>query len=130
VPAAKADLLAERFTVCFVDRAASAEPAAHPASCDAWEAALAYLALDHRERLVPSVDAAVERALGATFAVSVRRTLWYHLAAYLVAMGLVVLLPRHARNDEGLAAEHAGADAHARIGTHFSQLPMQEKRRS
>jgi hypothetical protein len=39
-------------------------------------------------------------------------------------------LPHHARNDEGLAPEPAGADAHARIGTRVSQLPLQEERRS
>lgn len=103
VPVAEADAIAGGFVACFVDRAASDDPWATPQSCETWQGSLASLSSARRQAVEPAIGHAARGALSSTFGASLQGTLWYHLAALLVAFGLVLLLPRRARDAEDAA---------------------------
>jgi EmrB/QacA subfamily drug resistance transporter len=116
VPAADADATTAAFERCFVDRAAADDPATEPASCRELDTTLARLPQPGAE----AVGTAAATSIRDLFTTSMTEVLWYQVAAYLLALGLTFLLPRHVRPEEWDAPDRpaeARTEAYAKSAT-------------
>jgi EmrB/QacA subfamily drug resistance transporter len=108
VPAPVVDRIEAQFGDCLHARLVAADPTVTPAACQLHGAPAVLPAGAHQ-----ALAAAGSAAVGRDFVASVQRTLWFQVAAFLLAFGLMTALPAGAGRRRAQARGPAAGDVAA-----------------